>query len=77
MEGMEYGDLFCQRLHEVREKVKKEIPTLLWNEDHPARKLLSDEIAAGSIPLEEEAMGAADVYYMYYNTFEFQMRGME
>lgn len=77
METMEFGDVFCKRLHQMREKVKKEIPLLKWNQDHPARKLLYDEIEAGRIPLDEEAMSAAEVYYNYYSTFEFRMRGME
>lgn len=77
MESMEYGDLFCKRLHEVREKVKNEIPVLKWNQEHPARRLLYDEIKAGRIPLEEKEMSAAEVYYNYYQTLEFQMRGME
>lgn len=56
-------------------KGKKEKTT--WNESHPARKLLLDEIRAGRIPLSAKAMGPAEVYYEYSGTTEFKMKGMD
>ena len=76
-EGMEFGDTFAKRLEEVRNTVKKEIPILPWNDAHPARKLLYDELVDGAIPLDANAMGPAEVYYNYSHTFEFQLHGME
>ena len=50
---------------------------LQWNQDHPAWKLLFDEIVKGNIPLDEAEMGPAEVYCNYNRTFEFELRGME
>lgn len=41
------------------------------------RKLLYDELASGMIPIDEEEMGPAEVYYNYSHTPEFKQRGME
>jgi len=62
--------------HPKQREEEKEIP-MVWNDDHPARKLLYDEIANGSIPLSADEMGPAEVYCNYCDTIEFQMPGME
>ena len=51
-------------------------PVLEWNESHPARKLLYNEIWAGIIPIEACDMSPDEVYYMYALTLEFQTTGM-
>lgn len=53
---------------------EKAIP---WNDDHPARKLLHDEFKAGRIPLDHKEMGPAEIYYVYGDSLEFQIKGME
>jgi len=50
---------------------------LEWNEHHPARKLLCDELLKGNVPLCLDAMGPAEVYHNCSGTFEFQIKGME
>lgn len=42
-----------------------------WNEHHPARELLYNEIKAGNIPLDEEEMRAEEIYNHYCDTLEF------
>ena len=63
----------------MRESIKREgkPKALEWNEDHPARKLLYEELAAGRIPLDSKDMGPAEVFYTYSGTLEFQIEGME
>ncbi len=79
MKGMEYGPTFIRRLRALRKQVKDENgpKPLEWNEDHPARKLLYDELVAGRIPLDPNEMGPAEVYYNYSGTIEFQIEGMD
>ena len=77
MEGMQFGDTFISRLDDIRKKVLQEDPPLPWNECHPARVLLYNELESGAIPLDEEEMGPAEVYCMYASSFEFNLRGME
>lgn len=77
MDDMAFGDTFCQRLEKVRQLVRKEIPMHRWDQEHPARNLLFDEIKKGNIPLDENDMGPAEVFCHYHETFEFRLRGME
>lgn len=81
MKGMEFGPTFVRRLRDMRKIVKKELDGTSggpeWNEAHPARKLLYDELAAGNIPLDLKEMGPAEVYYRYSDSLEFNMDGME
>lgn len=81
MDGMEYGAKFTRRLKSLRKQIKAETEPRSsapeWNEDHPARKLLYDELRAGRIPVNREKMGPAEVYYRCSATLEFQMEGME
>jgi len=50
---------------------------IAWNEEHPARKLLYDELKDGAIPIDPDAMGPQEVYNNYKGTLEFKMKGME
>lgn len=76
-EGIECDDAFIQRLKSLRSHIMKEEPLLKWNEQHPARQLMFDEIAAERIPLDGELMGTAEVWSNYAATAEFKMRGMK
>jgi len=81
MNDMEYGPKFVSRLRGLRKKVKQmsEPPSDKgpdWNESHPARKLLHDELKAGRIPADYKKMGPAEVFFIYSDTLEFKMNGM-
>ena len=75
--GVDYDEMFIERLKSLRAHVLKEEPLLKWNESHPARQLIYDEIAAGNIPLEAQQMTGAEVWSQYADTVEFKMRGMK
>ena len=81
MEGMEYGSKFFRRLKSLRKQITKQneppVAAPEWNETHPARKLLCDELRAGRTPVDSKKMGPAEVCYRHANTLEFQMEGME
>lgn len=55
-------------------EVEKELP---WDQHHPARKLLIDELMDGGMPLDSESMGPAEVHHKCHKTLEFQCKGME
>ena len=55
---------------------KKETPPP-WNEDHPARALLYQELANNNIPVGGEAMSADEVWETYKDTIEFTIPGMD
>jgi len=74
---VEHNDMFILRLKSLRQCIMKEEPLLKWSEQHPARKLLFDEISEGRIPLDAEQMGAAKVWCNYHNASQFKMRGMK
>lgn len=48
-----------------------------WNQTHPARALIYNELKKGNIPLDIKDMGPAEVFYNYMDTLEFRMEGME
>ena len=77
LEGIEYDEVFVQRLKSLREQISKEEPLLKWNEHHPARSLLFNELENGEIPVDAEEMGPAQVWCKYAGTKEFKMRGMK
>lgn len=72
-EGVQYDDLFIHRLKNLRQQVMKEEPLLKWNENHPGRALLLDELAEGRIPLSTKTMGPAQVWSNYCDTPQFKM----
>ena len=76
-EDVDYNDMFVQRLRTLRQQIMREEPLLKWNEYHPARALIMDELAAGSIPLDTQQMGPAEVWSNYAHTAQFKMRGMK
>jgi len=79
-EGMECGATFVSRLRCLRKEIKKELQpasSIQWNESHPARKLLCEELASGRIPLDPKQMGPAEVFCAHSGTIEFQIDGME
>ena len=47
-----------------------------WNEQHPARTLLLEEIRENRIPIDEAEMSADEVWETYKDTLEFKVRGM-
>ena len=60
-----------------RAKGKKGEEPLPWNEHHPARQFLFDEIATGRIPLDSQAMGPREVFQKYQHVRSFRLKGME
>ena len=75
--GVDYDELFIQRLKSLRSQVMKEEPLLDWNEHHPARQLIFEEISEGRIPLDSTQMDASEVWNRYSTTSQFKMRGMK
>lgn len=57
-----------------KKKAKDSAPA--WNEEHPARSLIWQEIYDGNIPVDENEMSAEEVWDVYKETHEFQMTGM-
>ncbi|CAB9510058.1 unknown protein [Seminavis robusta] len=83
MEGMKFNSAFNRRLRKLREQVVEDKEqggkkkTLTWDQDHPARILLYNEIAEGRIPLDAKEMGPAQVWCAYHDTVEFKIEGMK
>jgi len=78
-DGMAYGKVFARRLSDLRKQIKRETEPKgpEWNEEHPARILILNELKDGRIPLSTKKMGPAEVYCNYAGTFEFKIEGME
>jgi len=81
MKDVEYGSKFINRLRGLRQQIRKQSEPPVekgedWNEHHPARKLLYDELVDGRIPVDYKKMGPAEVFFTYAGTTEFQMNGM-
>lgn len=73
-EGTSYDDSFIQCLKSLRTQILKEEPLLKWNEFHPTRAFLVQEISDGNVP---ESLTAAEAWCTYAATPQFKVRGMK
>jgi len=76
-QGVPCDDTFVLCLKSLRQQIMKEESLLQWNELHPARKLLFDELEAGTVPMDATQMSAAEVWCKHAATPQFKMRGMK